>query len=339
MVNETLAGISYNFVVSATAVYALALFAYVAEWAFGARSRVGRTVPELVMAGGGDAAVGGVGGDTNAEAPLSADGPGPDGVPAPDAAGVDRAERLGRIGVSLTVLAAGLHLAGVLTRGLSVGRVPWGNMYEFVTAGTLVVVLVYLALLRRFDARWLGLFVTMPVLLALGAAVTVLYVDAGQLMPALHSVWLVIHVAAAVIASGCFTVGAVLTLLYLGLDLRARRGLGPAYIGARRLPDPDVIDRLAYRVFAFAFPIWTFAVIAGAIWAENAWGRYWGWDPKETWSFITWVVFAGYLHARVTAGWKGRAAAMIALVGIGCLLFNLFGVNIWIIGKHSYAKM
>ena len=333
MVNETLASISYNFVVSATAVYALALFAYVAEWAFGARSRVGRTVPVLVTAGGAEEAAGGPSSDDGAEVPLAAE------APAGSATPVDRAERLGRVGVSLTVLACGLHLAGVLTRGLSVGRVPWGNMYEFVTAGTLVVVLVYLGLLRRFDARWLGLFVTMPVLLALGAAVTVLYVDAGQLMPALHSVWLVIHVAAAVIASGCFTVGAVLTLLYLGLDVRARRGLGPAYIGARRLPDPDVIDRMAYRVFAFAFPIWTFAVIAGAIWAENAWGRYWGWDPKETWSFITWVVFAGYLHARVTAGWKGRAAAMIALVGIGCLLFNLFGVNIWIIGKHSYAKI
>ena len=332
MVNETLASISYNLVVSATAVYALALFAYVAEWAFGARSRVGRSVPALATAGGVGEAAGGPGGDAGVETPLPAGAPG-------DAAPVDRAERLGRIGVSLTVLACGLHLAGVLTRGLSVGRVPWGNMYEFVTAGTLVVVLLYLGLLRRFDARWLGLFVVMPVVLALGAAVTVLYVEAGQLMPALHSVWLVIHVAAAVTASGCFTVGAVLTVLFLALDARARRGLGPAYIGARRLPAPEVVDRMAYRLFAFAFPVWTFAVIAGAIWAENAWGRYWGWDPKETWSFITWVVFAGYLHARVTAGWKGRAAAVIALVGVACLLFNLFGVNIWIIGKHSYAQV
>jgi len=329
MINETLAGISYNLVVSATAVYALALFAYVAEWAFGARSRVGRTVPALATVGAADDA------EPSSPAPAAPAPPAEAGSDGP----VDRAERFGRIGVSLTVLAAGLHLAGVLSRGLSVGRVPWGNMYEFVTAGTLVVVLLYLGLLRRFDARWLGLFVVMPVVLALGAAVTVLYVEAGQLMPALHSVWLVIHVAAAVTASGCFTVGAVLTLLFLALDARARRGLGPAYIGARRVPAPEVVDRMAYRMFAFAFPVWTFAVIAGAIWAENAWGRYWGWDPKETWSFITWVVFAGYLHARVTAGWKGRAAAVIALVGVACLLFNLFGVNIWIIGKHSYAQV
>ena len=329
MINETLAGISYNLVVSATAVYALALFAYVAEWAFGARSRVGRTVQALATVGAADDA------EPSSPAPAAPAPPAEAGSDGP----VDRAERFGRIGVSLTVLAAGLHLAGVLSRGLSVGRVPWGNMYEFVTAGTLVVVLLYLGLLRRFDARWLGLFVVMPVVLALGAAVTVLYVEAGQLMPALHSVWLVIHVAAAVTASGCFTVGAVLTVLFLALDARARRGLGPAYIGARRLPAPEVVDRMAYRMFAFAFPVWTFAVIAGAIWAENAWGRYWGWDPKETWSFITWVVFAGYLHARVTAGWKGRAAAVIALVGVACLLFNLFGVNIWIIGKHSYAQV
>ncbi|MCI0689640.1 MAG: c-type cytochrome biogenesis protein CcsB [Sporichthyaceae bacterium] len=335
MVNETLASISYNLVVSATVVYALALFGYVAEWAFGARSRVGRAVPALVTVGAaGSPAEAGTGGETDGGAEVGAEtGPGGGEPGAAD----DRAERSGRIAVSLTVLAAGLQLAGVVARGLSVGRVPWGNMYEFVTAGSLVAVLVYLGLLRRFDTRWLGLFVAMPVLLALGSAVTVLYVPPGQLMPALHSVWLVIHVAAAVTATGAFTVGAVLTALFLALDRRARRGLPPGFIGSRQLPAAEMVDRLAYRVFAFAFPVWTFAVIAGAIWAENAWGRYWDWDPKETWSFITWVVFAGYLHARVTAGWKGRAAAVIALVGVGCLLFNLFGVNIWIIGKHSYA--
>ena len=102
------------------------------------------------------------------------------------------------------------------------------------------------------------------------------------------------------------------------------------------LPSAEVLDRLAYRTIAFAFPIWTFAVIAGAIWAERAWGRYWGWDPKETWSFITWVVFAGYLHARATAGWKGRKAAVVALAGFASLLVTYYVVNIWIVGLHSY---
>jgi len=90
---------------------------------------------------------------------------------------------------------------------------------------------------------------------------------------------------------------------------------------------------------AFVFPLWTFAVIAGAIWAENAWGRYWGWDPKETWAFITWVIYAGYLHARVTVGWKGRKSAIIALVGYSSLIFNFIGVNIWLPGLHSYSGL
>ena len=104
------------------------------------------------------------------------------------------------------------------------------------------------------------------------------------------------------------------------------------------LPSAATLDGVAYRVFAFAFPIWTFAVIAGAIWAQEAWGRYWGWDPKETWSFITWVTFAGYLHARATSGWKGRRAAVIALVGFVALLITYYAVNLWIVGLHSYAK-
>ncbi len=103
------------------------------------------------------------------------------------------------------------------------------------------------------------------------------------------------------------------------------------------LPTAEGLDRLASRIIAFAFPIWTFAVIAGAIWAQEAWGRYWGWDPKETWSFITWVLFAGYLHARATSGWQGRRAAALALVGFASLVVNFYAVNLWIVGLHSYA--
>ena len=105
------------------------------------------------------------------------------------------------------------------------------------------------------------------------------------------------------------------------------------------LPSSDALDRLAYRIITFAFPVWTFAIIAGAIWADQAWGRYWGWDPKETWSFITWLVYAAFLHARATAGWRGKRAAYIQLFGFGCLMFNLVGVNLWITGLHSYAGL
>jgi cytochrome c-type biogenesis protein CcsB len=311
-VNTGLAQISDNFVHSALVVYALAMLALAAEWAFGTRSSIGGA-PVAVAA-----SARGRGEPETAVRPLT------------------RADRIGRMGFSLTVLAFGLHFAGVLARGLSEGRVPWGNMYEFSTASSLAVTGVYLALASRYDLRWLGVFVVTPVLLTLGLAVTVLYAGPGQLQPALQSYWLVIHVVAAVTASGAFTVGAAISLLYLLREWAARRGTDLSGRLAR-VPPSDVLDRLAYRVHAFAFPIWTFAVIAGAIWAERAWGRYWGWDPKETWAFITWVVYAAYLHARATAGWRGTRAAAVALVGFGCFLFNFFFINLVITGLHSYA--
>jgi cytochrome c-type biogenesis protein CcsB len=249
--------------------------------------------------------------------------------------GGEKADRLGRIALSLTILAFGLHLAGVLARGMSAGRVPWGNMYEFSVTGALAVTGVFLVLLRRYPIRFLGILVVSTVLLALGLAVTVLYAESAELVPALKSYWLIVHVAAAAISSGIFTIGAALSALYLlreRAETRARLG---GWLG--RLPAAERLDALAYRMHAFVFPLWTFAVVAGAIWAENAWGRYWGWDPKETWAFITWIVYAGYLHARSTAGWRGRSAAAIALVGYATFLFNYFGINLLVSGFHSYA--
>jgi cytochrome c-type biogenesis protein CcsB len=242
------------------------------------------------------------------------------------------------VALALTVLAFGLHLAGLAARGLAAGRAPWGNMYEFSTAAALAAVGAYLVLLRRHDIRYLGIWVVSAALVTLGLAVVVFYTDAGELVPALRSYWLVIHVAAAVLAAGVFTLGAVASVLFV-LRERAERRAGAREPGgyAGRLPASEALDRLAYRVHAFGFPVWTFAVVAGAVWAENAWGRYWGWDPKETWAFVTWVVYAGYLHARATAGWRGRRAAVVALVGYLSLTFNYVGVNLWITGLHSYA--
>jgi len=199
-----------------------------------------------------------------------------------------------------------------------------------------MVAVAYLVLSIRHDVRWLGIFVSGAVLLTLGLAVTVLYTDSAELVPALKSWWLVIHVSAAIICAGGFTLAALLSGAYLIRD-RADRKAGPRGWLSSRLPSADSLDRMAFRIVAFTFPLWTFAVIAGAIWAENAWGRYWGWDPKETWAFITWVVYAGYLHARATSGWKGRRAAYIALVGFVTFLFNYFGVNLFLPGLHSYA--
>jgi cytochrome c-type biogenesis protein CcsB len=172
--------------------------------------------------------------------------------------------------------------------------------------------------------------------LGLGAATIWLYQAPGELVPALKSYWIAIHVGAAIVASGGFTVGFVATLLYLAT---ARHEAAGKTGFLDRLPGSEVLDQLAYKSTVFVFPVWTFAIVAGAIWADEAWGRYWGWDPKETWSFIVFAIYAGYLHARATAGWKGRKAGAVAIVGYAALLFNLVGVNIVLEGLHSYADI
>ena len=263
--------------------------------------------------------------------------------------GLSRSRRAGIAAVVLTVIGWSLHVGSVTTRGLAVHRVPWGNMYEFSSMVSLVAVTVFLVLLSRQPVRFLGLFVMAPVVLYLGLAGTVLYANAGPLVPALNSYWIKIHVVAAITASGAFMVSGVLTVLYLLKERWERRatsiGPGTAAVtefGSGRgllawLPESTRLDRLAYGVVSFAFPIWTFAIIAGAIWAEQAWSRAWGWDPKETWSFITWLAYAAYLHARATAGWRGRRAAVLSLIGFGCLMVDYYVVNTVITGLHSYA--
>jgi len=250
----------------------------------------------------------------------------------------------GKVGVALTVLGAVLNAGAVVTRGLAAGRVPWGNMYEFAIAASLVAVVVWLVVLTRSgpQVRRLGGFVILPVILLLGIASLLLYVPAGPLVPALNSSWLMVHVAAAIIATGTFLVSFVASVLYLLRSARDRADSGEGRGGVaarlgRRLPAADQLDRLAHRTVVFAFPVWTFAVVAGAIWAESAWGRFWGWDPKETWSAISWLVYAGYLHARATAGWSGRRAAWISILGFTTMMINLFGVNFVVSGLHSYA--
>ena len=332
------ASFSNHAIAFASVVYALALLAHVAEWAMSRKvpvrtdSAVEQRAAEPVTVGSG--------------APTSSGGPSvvPPEEEAPPAAD-DREEsidRFGRIGVALTVVACVVHLAAIVTRGLGSdpARVPWGNMYEFTMAGTFGVTLMYLLLLRRYNLRWMGLLVTAFQVVVLMLDVLLLYEPAGPLVPALHSYWLMIHVTAAILASGAFGVGALASALYLVKDRAERRGTVRSSGYLARLPQTSLLDRAAYRVHAFAFPIWTFAaLVAGPIWAEYAWGSYWNWDPKEVWAFITWVVYAAYLHARATAGWRGRLAAIIALVGFATLLFNFVGINFFFGAgsMHSYA--
>ena len=248
-----------------------------------------------------------------------------------------RTEKASRIATAMMILGFILLFAGVISRGVSAQRVPWGNMYEFSITGALAFTGAYLAALRKYDLRWLGLLVSIAVLLTLGTAIAVLYRPSAPLVPALKSTWLVIHVSTAIISGGVFLLANVIAGAYLYLDSMERKG--PRTVWAQRLPSLEVLDQLSYRLVAFVFPLWTFSVIAGAIWAESAWGRYWGWDPKETWAFITWVAYAAYLHARVTVGWRGRKAAWLCLFAGSTFLFNYVYVNIWGTGKHTYSGL
>jgi cytochrome c-type biogenesis protein CcsB len=316
MVDSTLAQLSNGFVYSAMLVYTGALLAFAVDLsslgAVAARARTSERVE-----GGGAVAVAVI---TDEPAPR---------------------RRAAGIAVALTWLAFGLHAAGVASRGLSVHRPPWGNMYEFAVAGALVVTGAYLVVQRRRDVRYLGAFVTGPVLLTLGLAVAVFYTQAAQLVPALNSFWLGIHVSVAFISSALLTLGFSTSVLQLVQERREiARAQGRPPVRGRfmdGIPASAELERSAYRLHAIAFPLWTFTVIAGAIWAEHAWGRYWNWDPKEVWSFVIWVVYAGYLHARATRGWDGRRAAYLALAGYGCLLFNFGVVNVFFVGLHSYS--
>ncbi|MFM1986799.1 MAG: hypothetical protein RLZZ479_614 [Bacteroidota bacterium] len=235
--------------------------------------------------------------------------------------------RISNVAISLTWLTGFFLMAALILRGIAAQRAPWGNMYEFALASAVAIIFTFLFISIKKDIAWLGIFVIVPVILLLGLSVIVLYTESGPLVPALKSSWLLIHVSSAIISYGAFSINFALSILYL---LRNKGKF-------KNLPSAKRIDGFSYKVVLFAFPIWTFAVISGAIWAESAWGRYWGWDPKETWAFITWIIYAAYLHSRVTIGWKGTKSAWVSIAGYAAIVFNFFVINIWVTGLHSYA--
>jgi cytochrome c-type biogenesis protein CcsB len=248
-------------------------------------------------------------------------------------------ERIGRAGLSLVYVGIALLFGCILLRGLATTRAPWGNMYEFINLTSFCGLMAAAVVLRKPQYRALWVFVLFPVLILLAVSGKWLYTNAAPVMPALQSYWLPIHVSVVSLGSGVFLVAGVASILFL---LKMSRFGKPDEQGAlarivQRLPDGQTLDRIAYRTTIFAFPIFGFGVIFGAIWAEEAWGRYWGWDPKETVSFIAWVVYAAYLHARSTAGWRDKKAAWINVVGFVAMVFNLFFINLVTVGLHSYA--
>ena len=242
------------------------------------------------------------------------------------------------IAASTTLVGAVLQGIGVVARGIEAGHVPWSTMYEYTITGTWVAVVVFLIVQRKRDVSYLAPGVTGFATIALGIGLTTLYQASTGLQPALQSFWLVIHVSIAIIATGVFTVAFVATVLQL---MRDYRDAGTRWLGRFRwlegVPEPAKLEALAFRLHAVGFVLWTFTVMAGAVWAEHAWGRYWGWDPKEVWSFVIWVIYAAYLHARTTQGWAGRRSAYIAVAGFVALIMNFTVVNLVFQGLHSYA--
>ncbi len=333
-----MAELSDTLLLVAVVAYVAAMVAYLVEFAFGPRGAVARVAarPERELVGVG------AGGATTApdepSAPVTVESS-VLGVPAtatPVPAG--RTGLAGIAGIALTVLGLGVHIGVLATRANAAGRVPWGNMYEFVVTLTAVFGLGWLVLLARRPAlRPLGVFVAGAQALLLGFAGLVLTTPATPLMPALQSAWLKIHVSAAATASGLLLLAFIPAALFL---VRSGHDAGKArfpYTLGGRLPAADSLERLAFRLHAFAFPIWTLAIICGAIWAEAAWGRYWGWDPKETWSFVSWVAYAAYLHARATPSVKRTTATWFAVAAWGSMLVNLYVINYVATGLHTYA--
>ncbi|HZQ32267.1 MAG TPA: c-type cytochrome biogenesis protein CcsB [Mycobacterium sp.] len=248
-------------------------------------------------------------------------------------------ERVGRAGLAVVYVGIGLLFACIVLRGWATMRAPWGNMYEFINLTCFSGLVAAAIVLRRPQFRPLWVFVLLPVLILLTVSGRWLYTNAAPVMPALQSYWLPIHVSVVSLGSGVFLVAGVTSILFLVKmsPLSAPDADGTVARIVQRLPDAQTLDRIAYRTTIFAFPVFGFGVIFGAIWAEEAWGRYWGWDPKETVSFIAWVVYAAYLHARSTAGWRDKKAAWINVVGFVAMVFNLFFINLVTVGLHSYA--
>ena len=250
------------------------------------------------------------------------------------------AEKFAGMTQSVVWLGIMVHVTSVVLRGLSAGRFPFGNLYEYITEITMFTMIVAAFYLQRKDLRVLWPWVLTPILALLFFGGTKLYVDSAPVVPALKSYWRAIHVGSVSIGASIGMVSGVASLLYL-LRMWQPVGKERGFFGsvAKPLPSAKTLDAIAYRTIIVTVPVFGLGIVLGAIWAESAWGRFWAWDPKETVSLITWMLYAAYLHARATAGWRDAKAAWINILGLATMVFNLFFINLVVSGLHSYAGL
>ena len=240
-------------------------------------------------------------------------------------------ERIGFLGSLCTAAGFAIHTAALVVRGIGAGRLPLTNQYEFATSFAWGICLCYLIFLWKYRFRALGAFV-LPVIFFIIGYAAMQSKEVRELMPSLRSNWLAIHVSSAIISYGGFGVSFAVSLIFL---LQGRNSQSTFW--QKHVPAPRKLDLISYRAVSLGFLFLTIVIVSGAIWAERAWGSYWSWDPKETWSLITWIIYAIYLHLRLSRGWKDKRAAIFAVIGFICVIFTYIGVNTFIPGIHSYA--
>ena len=249
-----------------------------------------------------------------------------------------KANRFERIAFTLTILGWILHVSGTIMRGVAAGRVPWANMFEFSLTASAIIVGVFIFVQLWQNLLFLGAYISGFSLIILGFGTVGFFVPVAPLPPALQSYWLVIHVFVATLGTAFFAIGAGLSLVQVVQERREKNKLG-GFRFLNTMPNSEQLETLAYRVIVVGFVFWTFTLMAGAIWAEHAWGRYWGWDTKEVWTFIIWTIFAGYIHARATRGWRGSRSAYLAMAGFAAVMFNFTIVNLFFKGLHTYSGL
>ncbi|WP_026917392.1 c-type cytochrome biogenesis protein CcsB [Gordonia shandongensis] len=337
-VNETLARYSDWLYATSITVYVIAMVLFLMALGAARFARIGARETQAELVGAGTGASRGSGG-------TAVDDRVPGRVSGPQDR-VSAGERLGSMAFAVIIVGLVAHIGSVATRGFATDRAPWGNMYEFISLTCLAAVVAGVVFLRKQQWRPLLSFLLIPVVLLMFIGGKFLYTQAAPVVPALKSYWLAIHVSIISIATGVLFVAGVASVLYLVKNRWPSLGSDESATGAgaffRRLvdhlPSAEALDKAAYRCTVIGFPLFGIGIICGAIWAEASWGRFWGWDPKETVSFIAWVIYAAYLHARATAGWR-NAAAWISVAGFVALLFNLFIINLVVSGLHSYAGL